>query len=294
MPLKDITELFCLVDDFVKIVEPELRAREIDRCARHITRYCSMTMTEVIVIILLYYQSPCKNFMYFYQDYLPLYKNDFGKILSYNRFIEIKARALPYLTLMMRYFAQLHANNSNIAYIDSTMIPVCHNKRTRRHKVFKDGASLSKGTMGWCYGLKLHLIIDKKGNIMNFCFTKANVDDRKPVKKLTHHIFGLLFADKGYISQDLFEELSSRGLKLITGIKKGMKNKFMHLYEKILLKKRYIIESAFNILKNCLKLVHTRYRSVHNALTHLRAVLVAYSLKKSRVSNIIPLLQPGC
>ncbi len=205
-----------------------------------------MTMTEIMVVILLYYRSPCKNFMYFYQDYLKLYKDDFGKILWYNRFIEVKARVLPYLTLMMRYFAQLHANHSNIPYIDSTMIPVCHNKRMKRNKVFKGSVALGKSTMGWCYGLKLHAIINRKSHIMSFCFTKANADDRKTVKNLTKHISGLLIGDKDYISHSLFDDLFSIGLKFITGIKRGMKNKFMHLYANEVAVQKILLKKAFN------------------------------------------------
>ncbi len=100
---------------------------------------------------------------------------------------------------------------------------------------------------------------------MNLQFTSGNVDDRNPVPDLTKKVKGLLFGDKGYIEKELFDQLFSRGLKLITNIKKDIKNKLLLMNEKILLCKRSVVESVFNILRNQLEFEHTRHRSVLNA-----------------------------
>ena len=93
---KDITALFCFVDDFLKVIYEYEKSHFISGNTRKPTRECGLNMSEIITIILLYYQSKMRNFEQFYKLYLPLYKDDFSTTLSYNRFIEIKKRALQY------------------------------------------------------------------------------------------------------------------------------------------------------------------------------------------------------
>ena len=108
--------------------------------------------------------------------------------------------------------------------MDATSIVVCHNRRIQSNKVFKNLAKRGKTSTGWFYGFKLHLVINDRGELLAFQVTPGNVDDRKPVPKMTRRVTGKLFGDKGYISQKLFETLMEQGLKLITGIRKNMKN----------------------------------------------------------------------
>lgn len=105
-------------------------------------------------------------------------------------------------------------------------------------------------------------MINEIGEIQGITLTKGNVDDRKHVPNLTEKLTGLLFGDKGYIKKELFHELFDRGLKLVTKTKKGMKNVLISLKEKILLRKRSIIEMVFGYLKKRLELEHTRHRCV--------------------------------
>lgn len=275
---KDITALFVFVDDFCKVVDKQLLSGQ----SKHKpTRTCSLTCSEILTIILLYYQSPCKNFKYFYLSYLLLYKDDFGKYLSYNRFLEIQERSTLYLALLLDFLCS-QSDKTGISYIDATSIAVCHPKRISRNKVFKGVAQMGKTTKGWFFGLKLHLVINEKGELQGLKFTPGNVDDREPVPSLTKTLTGLLFGDKGYIKAELFQQLYQRGLKLVTGIKSNMKNKLVLLTEKVLLRKRSIIETVFDQLKNMFELEHTRHRSVKNALIHFMAVLVSYSLKNKK------------
>jgi hypothetical protein len=142
-------------------------------------------------------------------------------------------------------FLCLRKSDSNTAFVDSTPIRVCHNKRIFDHKVFDGLAARGKSTMGWFFGFKLHLAIDEKGNIINSKMTPGNCDDREPVEDLLKNFQGTLFGDKGYISKDLFLELYKKGIKFVTGLKKGMKNVLMDLKEKILLRKRSISETVY-------------------------------------------------
>jgi hypothetical protein len=216
-------------------------------------------------------------------SYLQLYQAEFKNLVSYNRFIELKPRILCYLVLLIEWYCY-QAEATGLSYIDSTPLAVCHPKRISRNKVFAGIAALGKTTKWWFLGLKLHLLINENGEIQGLKLTKGNVDDRVPVLGITQHISGLLFGDKGYIKQELFDELYTKGLKLVTGLKKGMKNKLMPLMEKILLRKRSIIETVFSVLKYSFELEHTRHRSIWNAFVHILSTLVAYSMKTVKPS----------
>ena len=146
-----------------------------------------------------------------------------------------------------------------ITFIDSTRIPVCENKREYSNRVIKGYAHKGKSTMGWYYGFKLHLLCNERGELLNFALTKANVDDRNPevFNNLTKDLFGKLYADKGYISQSLFASLFDRGVHIVTGIRTNMKNHLMDVYDKIMLRKRSIIETINDMLKNVAQIVHT-------------------------------------
>ena len=105
-----------------------------------------------------------------------------------------------------------------------------------------------------------------------------------PVPQLTKSLTGKLFGDKGYISQPLFDSLLSQGLQLVTRIKKNMKNKLMPLVDKLLLRKRGIIESVNNQLKNISQIEHTRHRSIWNFAVNILGALTAYILQPKHPS----------
>ena len=150
--------------------------------------------------------------------------------------------------------------------------------------MFNGIAKKAKSTMGWFFGFKLHLVINDKGEIMAFKLTKGNVDDRQPVPGLINNLVGKLVGDKGYISKELFTSLYQQGLHLITKIKKNMKNKFMLLEEKVLLRKRAIIETVNDQLKNISQIEHSRHRSIWNFAANILAGLIAYSLQPKKPS----------
>ncbi|WP_293113841.1 IS982 family transposase [Moorena sp. SIO4G3] len=167
--------------------------------------------------------------------------------------------------------------NTRIAFVYSTPIEVCHPCRARSHKVFGDLPQWGKNSIGWYYGFKLHLIINDRGELLAFKLTAANTDDRKHLPDLTQGLIGKLFGDKGYVSQSLFEELYQRGLQLIDRCRKNLKNRLMPLIDRIMLRKRAIIESVNHQLKNICQIQHTRHRSVWNFLVNLLGGLIAYT-----------------
>lgn len=212
------------------------------------------------------------------------------RINTYNAVFPLSLNAIGVVLLLYSLLTKC----KGIGYIDATSLAVCHPKRISRNKVFKGLAELGKTTKGWFFGFKLHVIVDEKGNLTRVKLTKGNVDDRHVVPSMTEGLTGVLFGDKGYISKDLFLKLYKRGLKLVTGLKKNMKNKLMIGYEKIMLRKRPLIETVFDYLKNKLMLEHTRHRSPTNMIIHIISTLIVYQLKptKPSISNTYALPNP--
>ena len=182
--------------------------------------------------------------------------------------------------------------------MDATTLKVCQNLRIPRHKVFASSAGRGQTAVGWFYGFKLHLIINDRGEIVSCYLTPGNVDDRKPVAgmvKKARRMFGKLFGDKGYISKTLTSCLQTEQVQPVTGIKKNMKNKLVNLYDKLMLRKRAIIETVNDQLKNISQIEHTRHRSLWNFLGNVAAGLIAYSFREKKPSlnlNKITQLEP--
>ena len=105
-----------------------------------------------------------------------------------------------------------------------------------------------------------------------------------PLCIFVQSLTGKLFGDKGYISQDLFEKLFQKGLQLITRLKGNMKNKLMPLIDKILLRKRSLVETVNDQLKNINQIEHTRHRSIWNFMANILGALAAYCLQPKKPS----------
>lgn len=277
-----ITEIFCLVDEFCKeydqIVDKHLLGNPSKRPS-------VMSKSEVITITILFQLSGFRTFKHFYIYYLQKHmQDDFPATVSYNRFTELMQQSLMPMTLFLKTCCL--GASTGISFIDSTPIRVCKSKRIRNNKVFKGIATTGKSTMGWFHGFKLHIIINDKGEILNFTITQANVDDRTPLKKKSFldKIYGKLYADKGYIGKDLMQLLFADGLHLITHIKNNMKNSLMTMSDKILLRKRSIIETVNDELKNICQIEHSRHRSFANFLSNIVAGLIAYSFLPKKPS----------
>ena len=277
-----ITEIFCLADDFCKEFDKVMGKRLLGKPAK---RPSIMSKGEIITIMILFHLSGFRTFKHFYIYYVQKHmQEEFPKTVSYNRFTELmKQNALPLVSFLKMCCS---GKCTGISFVDSTVIRVCHQKRIGRNKVFKDLATRGKSTMGWFFGFKLHIIINDKGEIINFLITQANVDDRKPLKdkSFVEKIFGKLYADKGYIGKNLMEMLFVDGIHLITQLRNNMKNSLMTLSDKILLRKRSVIETVNDELKNICQIEHSRHRSFENFITNLVSGLIAYSFLPKRAS----------
>lgn len=279
MTTANLVEIYCIFDDFCKIFEPELKKHMIDMDGKaHRNRPCRVSDAEIMTMLVLFHTSHFRDLKTFYTGYVCQHlRQEFPNKLSYNRFVERQRKVALHLLMFLNICAL--GKCTGISIIDSTPIVSCHIKRMHMHKTMRGLAAMGKCTMGWFYGFKLHLVINDKGEIIQWMLTPGNTDDRDPLKneKFTEKLFGKLFADRGYISQDLFEKLFIDDIHLVTKIKKNMKNSLMNIYDKICLRKRAVIETVNDELKNICQIEHTRHRSVDNFVTNLVSALIAYN-----------------
>ena len=276
--------IFCDVDDFCKAYE-EYCMHSLMMEKTKIVPGTRMALSEIMTILIMFHLSGYRTFKWYYQKHVMQHqKKDFPNLVSYNRFVEIMEYAL--VPLILYIVRARFVKCSGISFVDSTPIKVCDNHRIRSNHVFSEYAKRGKSSMGWFYGFKLHLIINDQGQILSFCLTSGNVDDRDEIvmNSLTKEIFGKLFADRGYISQKLFEKLLEKDITLITRAKKNMKNKLMDYYDRLMLRKRTVIESVNDFLKNICNIEHSRHRSITNFLVNLLSALAAYSFLPKKPS----------
>ena len=226
------TELFCIIDEFCKHFDAENAGNllEDNSGVKRRRRQASLSDSEIMTILLYFHFGTFRNFKHYYLFFIKgTMKSYFPKAVSYNRFVELESRVF----FQLMFFLNLGAFGrcTGITFVDSTMIPVCHNLRRYANKVFK---------------------------------------------VLAKRLYGKLFADKGYISQKLFDFLFEDGIQLVTGLRVNMKNKLMPFYDRMMLRKRYIIETINDMLKNTAQIVHSRHRSVSNFIMNLISALGAY------------------
>ena len=283
----NLVEIYYLADEFCKefykVMEGNTLEQNNDIKRRN--RKFKLNDAEVMTIMIAFHLGGYRNLKFFYINYVQKHLNGyFPETVSYNRFVELQQKALLPMTIFLKTI-QL-GNSTGISFVDSTPIRVCKNKRIFNHKVFKGIAERGKSTMGYFFGFKLHIIVNDRGEMIDFVITPGNVDDRQPLKEANFlkKVAGKLFADKGYVSQKLFETLFIDGIQLITGIRNNMKNQLMSMFDKIMLRKRSIIETINDELKNICQIEHSRHRSFTNFLSNLISGLLAYSFLPKKPS----------
>ena len=237
-------------------------------------------------ILILFHRSNYRCFKYFFlREVLKNLAYLFPNLVGYSQFVRLTQEAF----FPMFCFTQEHLGVcSGISFIDSTVLTSCHVKRASSHKTFKKQAKWGKTTTGWFFGFKLHLVINHQSEIIAFRITGGNIDDRNPVPDMMKGKKGKAFADKGYISKRLNVKLLREGVHLMTKVKKNMKNQLLSLYDKWLLRKRMIIESVNNLLKNRHQIEHHRHRSLWNFLSNLLSGIAAYCLTPNKPRLFFP------
>jgi transposase len=283
--MESLLELFVHVDDFCQTFLPALEQYLLSSGAVKRRRGRSLSISEVMTILIHFHQSHYRNFKAYYCEHvLPHLCEEFPNLVSYTRFVDFIPSALMPLCA---YFRQSCLGDcTGVSFIDSTSLDVCLNQRIASHKVFAGLAGRGKTSTGWFFGFKLHLVINDRGELLNVVVTPGNVDDRKPVPQLVRRLFGKVFGDKGYISQPLYELLRQTiGVQLVTKLKSNSKNRLpMSLTDRILIRKRAIVETVIDQLKNISQIEHSRHRSVANFMVNLLCGLIAYAHQPKKPS----------
>lgn len=267
--------LFCDVDDFCQVYLPQWHQQLLSGGQRQRLRTGQMSVSEIMTVVIHFHQSHYRNFKAYYLRYVSRQlASAFPRRVSYTRMVALLPSVLVPLCV---YLEQRKGVTRGIAFIDATSIVVCHNRRIHGHKVFNQVARRGKTSTGWFYGFKLHLVVNDCGELLAFQLTPGNTDDRAPVPKLTQGLTGKLFGDKGYVSKALFESLLEQNLQLITRLRNNMKGALLPMMDKILLRKRALIETINDQLKNICQIEHSRHRSGSSFLVNLVAGLIAYT-----------------
>jgi hypothetical protein len=277
----DITTLYCCLDDFCKVFD-DWEAHRLIPSEQTRKRSGKLSRSEMLFIVVLFHLSAYKNFKTFYLYGIGCQHRDcFRDLPHYDRFVSLMPRLFVPLMVLLH---SLSGEETGVYFADSSKLAVCHNCRIHRHKVFDGLAARGKTSMGWFYGLKLHFVINHKGQIMALKITPGNTADSAVLDEITQRLTGKLYADKGYIGHALFNKLWQRGLHLITGIRRNMRNHLMPLADKLMLRKRFLIETVLDTLKCGMGLEHSRHRSVINAMVHVLSCLVAYAYRPGKPS----------
>jgi hypothetical protein len=239
--------------------------------------------SEIMTILVHFHQAQYRTFKAYYTEHVAVHlRGEFPKLVSYSRFVELMPRVL---VLLCGYLRSRLGRCSGISFVDSTALAVCDNRRIHSHKVFAGLAERGKTSMGWFYGFKLHLVVNDCGELLAWYLSPGSTHDIKALPKLVKSLFGKLFGDAAYVSQALAQQLfTAQRLRLITKARKNMKNRLLLLYDKLMLRKRALIETIIDQLKNISQIEHSRHRSPLNFLINLVAGLIAYSLQPSKPS----------
>lgn len=283
-------KMFMEVDEFCKTYDKHVNNQGLAAQVRRPTGpRPGLCASEIMTILLFYHSSGYKCFQYYYESLVQLeLASYFPGLVEYPRFLaQIKKVAVPLSVFAQCKCAQ--GQRTGIYFADSKKLPVCDNRRIHSNKVFKGIAGRGKSSTGWFYGLKLHMIINNLGEIVQFSITAANVSDnnKSVLDKLFQSLKGKCFADKGYISK-YFEEFLEKGVQIVTKIRKNMNNTIMQMNDKLWLRKRAVIESVNDILMTVQDIDHSRHRCPWNAIIHLLAGVAAYAFYPTKPTVFIP------
>lgn len=284
--MDDLTEIYCLMDDFCKQFEPTFNAKLLTDGTKRRLRKTGLSLAEMMTLVVLFHQIRYRQFKSFYLIHVCQHlKAEFPTRPSYSRCVTLLPRCMMALAAL---FETIKGQCTGRSIADATPIAVCHNLRIKSHKVFKGLAERGKSSTGWFFGFKRHAVINHQGELLAVRLTAGNVDDRKPLPDLARGFFGKLYADKGYISKALTERLKTLGIDLVTKVRRNMKPVPRSVFDKAMLKQRSLVETVFDQLKNLCQIEHTRHRSIADFVVNILGGIIAYCLMPSKPTLPVP------
>lgn len=289
--MESLTEVFCLIDDFCQVFEPEWEKHLLANGQKKRRRQGSLCLSELMTLAVVFHQLRFRQFKSFYLLYaLRVLRADFPGLPSYQRCLELMPRCIAPLSAL---FDSVKGQCTGISIIDSSPLAVCDNLRISRHRVSGGVAARGKSSTGWFFGFKLHIAINHHGELLSMKVTPGNVDDRKPVAQLCRHFFGRVYADRGYVAKWLVEKMRQQQIAFITRVRKNRKP-FAHApFDQAILRYRSLVETVFDELKNLCQIEHTRHRSYGGFIVNLMGGIIAYCLAPNKPSIPITSLDPS-
>jgi hypothetical protein len=292
--VKSLLELFAMAMIFGKTILPDSEEQQLQSGQRQ-RRRGQLWLTEIMTHVIHFHQVRFRDFKIYYLDYVQQYlSSEFPHLVSYNRFVELMAAALVRLSA---YLQSCYGACTGIAFIDSTTLAVCDNRGIGQHRVLRHLAQHGKNSMGWFYGFKLHLGVNKRGKLLSRRLSRGNIDDRTLVPKLVHRLFDCLYSDKGYLSQAQVKQLfETHCLYSVTKVRHNMKNPLLPLSDRLMCK-RAPLEILADPLKSISRIEHIHYHIFTNFYVNLLAGLIAYCHKPKKptlyldlyhLENVIP------
>ena len=180
--------LYVHIDDFSKIYE-EWEKKKLIRVTEYRKREGKLSMSEQLLIVILYHLEGFKNFKYYYKYAVEIkYKSLFKEAVCYDRFIQIIPKLLVPLSILLQ---SLFSEARGIYFLYTTKLSICNCRREKRNKVLGKIAEKGKISMSLFFGFKLHMITNDVSQRMAIKITKGNIDDRRPVAELTKKLKGL-------------------------------------------------------------------------------------------------------
>ena len=163
-----VTEIYCMADDFCKeFAKIQEKYMVDDKNRKHRNKPNRISDAEIMVILILFHSGGFRCFKHYYKEYVCKHLTHlFPRRVSYNRFVELEKEVLLQFTVFIKEV--LLGTCTSISFVDSTPLRVCRNQRILIHKTFEGLAGRGKSSMGWFFGFKLNLIINDKGEILNF------------------------------------------------------------------------------------------------------------------------------
>ncbi len=280
--------IYVETDDLLKAFQ-QWNAQKALGTAAHPTREPELSASEIATILIAYHLSGYKCFEYYYKEYiLKRCRSCFPQAPTYQCFVSYEAKVMPLLFLLLMYKCS-QSVRTGYYFIDSKKLEVCHLRREKQHKIFQGFARKGKSSVGWFYGLKLHLVINHLGQIVSFLLTPANTADNNH-SVLQHLLAGLkgkCAGDKGYFTT-LFEQFFSEELHLLVKPKRNMKPLPAFEDDVRFLKQRPLIESVNDILTTVCDVEHTRHRNPLHGFANVLAGLIAYQYIPNKPHLFIP------
>jgi Transposase DDE domain len=264
----DLVTCFCVVDDFFGAVGCLNRTNRGRKPVLSVSEYVTICLLGQV------YEIGCLKRLY--ELLRDKFRGEF-RLPDYNNFVSGMNNVSVYCVLFVKAVVYMRNTSSgDVCFCDGTKIEVCKIYREKRCKTMKCIATKSKSTTGWWYGLRLHVLSDKYGNLMRIKFTTATTGEREVLSEFLNQIKdSVVVADAGYVSRDLDVKASQNNNKLLTAVRKNMKT-LATLYDNRCMNMRSRIETVFDVLKSRYHLVTSLPRSITGYLAHYMRTIFCY------------------